>query len=642
MSTRNIYVKNTPLSEARQKWFAALDDCGFFKKGLSETIPVDECLSRVTSEPIFALRSSPAHNAAAMDGIAVNFASLASASEASPVILKPEQFSQVNTGNAIPDGFNAVVMIEDVHVMENGSVELMQPATPWQHIRTIGEDIVATELILPEGHHIRPIDQGAMLATGVTTITVQRPPKATVIPTGSELIEPDAAPRPGEIIEFNSRILSGYLNDWGADASRSKPVADDPEKLKSALIAAAAENDFVVLNAGASAGTRDFSSNVLREIGEVIVHGVAIKPGKPVILARIGNTPVIGLPGYPVSAVLTMRLFLKEMITTLLGRDMENHGSIEAVMSRPVHSSMGVDEFVRITLGKVGDTLMATPAGKGAGAVMSLVRADGILTIPAGNEGVGAGEKVEIELVRPQAEVDATLVFIGSHDNILDLLANQLHKERPLTRISSAHVGSMGGIMAIRRNEAHLAGCHLLDETTGEYNIPFIKRLLPDTPLQLINLCYREQGLMVVKGNPEKITGFEDMVKRNLTFINRQGGAGTRLLTDKILNDLKIEPSQLAGYDHEEYTHMSVAAAVASGSVNAGMGIRAAAIALGLDFIPVAEERYDLIVPLKYLDDPKVQKVLNLIRTGDEFHKKILALGGYSLRDAGNIMYQMD
>ncbi len=642
MSTRNIYVKNTPLSEARQKWFAALDDCGFFKKGLSETIPVDECLGRVTSEPIFALRSSPAHNAAAMDGIAVNFASLASASEASPVILKPEQFSQVNTGNAIPDGFNAVVMIEDVHVMENGSVELMQPATPWQHIRTIGEDIVATELILPEGHHIRPIDQGAMLATGVTTITVQRPPKATVIPTGSELIEPDAAPRPGEIIEFNSRILSGYLNDWGADASRSKPVADDPEKLKSALIAAAAENDFVVLNAGASAGTRDFSSNVLREIGEVIVHGVAIKPGKPVILARIGNTPVIGLPGYPVSAVLTMRLFLKEMITTLLGRDMENHGSIEAVMSRPVHSSMGVDEFVRITLGKVGDTLMATPAGKGAGAVMSLVRADGILTIPAGNEGVGAGEKVEIELVRPQAEVDATLVFIGSHDNILDLLANQLHKERPLTRISSAHVGSMGGIMAIRRNEAHLAGCHLLDESTGEYNIPFIKRLLPDTPLQLVNLCYREQGLMVVKGNPEKITGFEDMVKRNLTFINRQGGAGTRLLTDKILNDLKIEPSQLAGYDHEEYTHMSVAAAVASGSVNAGMGIRAAAIALGLDFIPVAEERYDLIVPLKYLDDPKVQKVLNLIRTGDEFHKKILALGGYSLRDAGNVMYQMD
>lgn len=642
MSTRNIYVKNTPLTDARQQWFAALDRYGFFKKTLSEEVSVDECLGKVTAEPVFAYRSSPAHNAAAMDGIAVHFASLASASEASPVTLTAEQFIQVNTGNAIPDGFNAVVMIEDVHMAENGSVELHMPATPWQHIRTIGEDIVATELILPEGHEIRPIDQGAMLATGVTSVAVQRRPSATVIPTGSELIQPGAAPKPGEIIEFNSRILSGYLQEWGADASRSTPVADDPEQLKAALLRAAAENDFVVLNAGASAGTRDFSSTVLHEIGEVIVHGVAIKPGKPVILAIVDGTPVIGLPGYPVSAVLTMRLFLKEMIGTLLGKDMDNHGYSLAVMSRPVHSAMGVDEFVRITLGKVGNTLMATPAGKGAGAVMSLVRADGLLTIPAGSEGVGAGENVSIELLRPKAEVDATLVFIGSHDNILDLLANQLHKTRPLTRISSAHVGSMGGIMAIRRNEAHLAGCHLLDEETGEYNIPFIKKLLPNIPLQLINLCYREQGLIVAKGNPKGVIGFEDMVARRLSFINRQGGAGTRLLTDKLLKDLDIAPQQLAGYDHEEYTHMNIAAAVSSGIVDAGMGIRAAAVALDLDFVPLAEERYDLIVPKQFLDDPKLQKVLTLISTNDEFHKSILALGGYNLRDTGKVMYEVE
>lgn len=642
MSKRNIYVKNTPLSEARRKWFAALDSRGFFSTSLSEQVSVDNCLGRVTAEPVFARRSSPAHNAAAMDGIAVHFASLASASEASPVVLSPDQFRQVNTGNAIPEGFNAVVMIEDVHLLDSGEAQLHMPVTPWQHIRTIGEDIVATELILPEGHHIRPIDQGAMLATGVTEITVQRRPTATVIPTGSELIQPDVAPRPGEIIEFNSRILAGYLQDWGVDSSRSQPIPDDPDMLRAALLKAAAENDFVILNAGASAGTRDFSSRVLAEIGEVIVHGVAIRPGKPVILAILNNTPVIGLPGYPVSAVLTMRLFLKEMISTLLGRDMENHGYTKAVMSRPVHSTMGVDEFVRITLGLVGDTLMATPAGKGAGAVMSLVRADGLLTIPAGSEGVGAGETVDIELLRPKAEVDATLVFIGSHDNILDLLANQLHRQRPLTRISSAHVGSMGGIMAIRRNEAHIAGCHLLDEQSGAYNIPFIQRLLPNVPLQLINLCYREQGLIVAKGNPKKISGFVDMVEQNHSFINRQGGAGTRLLTDKLLTDLEISPTQLAGYDHEEYTHMSVAAAVASGSVDAGMGIRAAAVALDLDFVPVAEERYDLIVPKTHLADPKVEQVLNLIRNGKEFHQKILALGGYNLRDTGNVMYEQD
>jgi putative molybdopterin biosynthesis protein len=642
MSKRNIYVKNTPLAEARQKWSEALKQRGFFSTSLSETVSVDNCLGRVTSEPVFALRSSPAHNAAAMDGIALHFSSVASASEASPVILSQDKFQQVNTGNAIPEGFNAVIMIEDVHIFEDGSVELHTPATPWQHIRTIGEDIVATELILPEAHQIRPIDQGAMLATGLTRVAVQRKPKATVIPTGSELIQPETAPQPGEIIEFNSRILSGYLNEWGAEASRSQPVADDPEALKTALLQAAAENDFVVLNAGASAGTRDFSSNVLAEIGEVIVHGVAIKPGKPVILAIIGNTPVIGLPGYPVSAVLTMRLFLKEMLATLLGRDIENHGSTVATMSRPVHSAMGVDEFVRITLGRVGNTLMATPAGKGAGAVMSLVRADGLLTIPAGSEGVGAGEKVSIELLRPKAEVDATLVFIGSHDNILDLLANQLHRERPLTRISSAHVGSMGGIMAIRRNEAHLAGCHLLDEQTGEYNISFIKRLLPSIPLQLINLCYREQGLIVPRGNPKNISGFEDMVSNGYTFINRQNGAGTRLLTDKLLSDLGITPTQLIGYGHEEYTHMSVAAAVANGGVDAGMGIRAAAFALGLDFVPITEERYDLIVPKTYLKDPKVEKVLHLVRTCKEFHQKIISLGGYDLRDTGKIMYEQE
>lgn len=640
MTMRNIYVKNTPLSEARSKWHAALASCGFFEKVLTKTVSVDDCLGLITAEPVFALRSSPAHNAAAMDGIAVHFASLAAASEASPAVLPPEHYCQVNTGNAIPEGFNAVVMIEDVHFLENGSAQLHIPATPWQHIRTIGEDIVATELILPEGHQIRPIDQGAMLATGVTSILVQRKPKATVIPTGSELIQPDAAPKPGEIIEFNSRILAGYLQEWGADASRHAPVKDDPELLRTALKKAAAENDLVILNAGASAGTRDYSASVLAEIGEVIIHGVAIKPGKPVIIATIGNTPVIGLPGYPVSAVLTMRLFVKEMLSTLLGRDLDQHGHIEATMSRPVHSAMGVDEFVRITLGRVGQTLMATPAGKGAGAVMSLVRGDGLLTIPAGSEGVGAGEKVTIELLRPKAEVDATLVFIGSHDNILDLMANQLHRSRPFTRISSAHVGSMGGIMAIRRNEAHMAGCHLLDEATGEYNIPFIKRLLPTAKLQLVNLCYREQGLIVAKGNPKKIRGFLDLVEQQHMFINRQAGAGTRLLTDKVMKDLDIAPGQLSGYDHEEYTHMSVAAAVASGSADAGMGIRAAAVALDLDFVPVTEERYDLIIPESFLDDPKVVNVLELIRSNTLFHQKISALGGYDLRDTGKIMYQ--
>ncbi len=641
MKKRNIFVKNHPLAEAKKLWRQALAKIGFGSSTTAlQSIPVDESLGFRLAEPVFAIHSSPSYNAAAMDGIAVHFADLAQASEASPVILGKDKFIPVNTGNALPDGFDAVVMIEDVHYVIDDEVELAMPATPWQHVRTIGEDIVATELILPEGHKVRPIDQGAMLATGVTKINVRRPPKVQVIPTGSELIQPGQAAKPGQIIEFNSRILAGYLNDWGSEASGSAPVIDDPDHLRNAIEKAARENDIVVLNAGASAGTRDYTSNVLAELGEVIVHGVAIKPGKPVILAIVDNTPVIGLPGYPVSAILTMRLFVREMVYTFMNLETPKAQMIDAVMSRPMASSMGVDEYVRVTLGQVDNTLMATPAGKGAGAVMSLVRADGLLTLPAGSEGIGAGEEVHIELLRPREEIESTLVFIGSHDNILDILANQLHKQRPVTRISSAHVGSMGGIMAIRRGEAHLAGTHLLDEKTGEYNISFIKRFLADVPLQLINLCHREQGLIVQKGNPLGIKGFADIAEFNLSFINRQNGAGTRLLTDKILRDLDIDPSSIQGYSHEEYTHMSVAAAIASGSVDTGMGIRAAAVALNLDFVPVTEERYDLILPSKFKEDNKVRIVLDLMENNRAFHDKILALGGYDLRDCGKIMYE--
>jgi putative molybdopterin biosynthesis protein len=637
---RNIYVNNMPLDEAKSVWNQALTESHFFGRNPIERVKVDDCVGRITAEPVFAGTSSPSYNAAAMDGIAVHFEDLAAAREASPIRLQRDQYQPVNTGNALPPGFNAVVMIEDVHQVSNTEVELGIAATPWQHVRTIGEDIVATELILPEGHRIRPIDQGAMLATGVTEIMVKRPPKAVVMPTGSELVQPGEQARPGQIIEFNSRILAGYLNEWGADARRTAPLSDDPGILREAILAATRENDIVVLNAGASAGTKDFTSTVLAELGKVIVHGVAIKPGKPVILAIVGDTPVIGLPGYPVSAILTMRLFVHDMIFGFLDMEMPSPQIIEATMSRPLSSSMGVDQFVRVTLGNVGDTLMATPSGKGAGAVMSLVRADGILTIPNGSEGVGAGEKVSIELVRPKAEVDSTLVFIGSHDNILDLIANQLHKERPIIRISSAHVGSMGGIMAICRNEAHLAGCHLLDEETGEYNIPFLKRFLPTLPLRLVNLCYRQQGLIVQKNNPKNIKFFSDIAKEDLVFINRQGGAGTRLLTDKIMRKLSIRPAEIKGYDHEEYTHMSVAAAVASGSADTGMGILAAAKALDLDFVPVAEERYDLIIPEQFATDPKVIAVLDLMTSSQGFHEEILALGGYDLRDCGKIMYR--
>lgn len=641
MDNRNIYINNTPLDLAMKNWRRALLKENCFHPLRREKISVEDSIDKVTAEPVFARISSPFYNAAAMDGIAVQFRDLAGANEANPIILTyPGQYMPINTGNLLPDEFDAVVMIEDVHHLEDNRVEIITTVTPWANVRTIGEDIVATELIVPEGHIIRPIDQGAMLATGITSINVRPIPKILVIPTGTDLVQPGKPLRPGDIIEFNSRVLSGYLRQWGANAAKNPIVPDDPEALEETIKKNLDLYDILLINAGASAGTKDYTHSVLKKLGKIIVHGVNIKPGKPVILSIVKGKPVIGLPGYPVSAVLTMRLFVKELINSYLGIETVQEKTVPAILSRPLSSEMGVENFTRVKLGRVENNLMATPTGGGAGAVMSLVQADGIIIVPSGNEGIGAGEIVQVELLRDIKEIENTIVFIGSHDNLLDVLANLLHKLPPVHRLSSAHVGSMGGIMAIKRKEAHFAGSHLMDEKTGEYNIPFIQRFLKEIPLVLLNLSYREQGIIIPRGNPANIKNFEDLARPGIKFVNRQKGSGTRLLTDMLINKFKISPTKIKGYDLEEYTHMNVASAVASKRGDAGMGIRSAAKALDLDFIPITEERYDLIIPKKYFDDEKTAKILTIIRENKEFQNTVRAMGGYSLRDSGKIIYE--
>ncbi|MBW2505514.1 MAG: molybdopterin biosynthesis protein [Deltaproteobacteria bacterium] len=638
---RKIYIDNMNLDEALDLWKHKLTEVGCLTPLEPETIPVDKALGRITAEPVFARLSSPFYNASAMDGIGVRFQDTVGASEVNPIrLVLHSQFEWVNTGNVLPEGFNAVIMVEDIQPIDENTVEIIAPVTPWKHVRTIGEDIVATELILPDGHRIRPIDLGALLATGLTEIKVCGIPSAIVIPTGSELVQPGEQLKPGNIIEFNSRVLAGYLLEWGLPAYRSPIVSDRPELLKTAISSAVADYDLVIVNAGASAGTKDHTVSVIGELGEVVLHGVNIKPGKPVILGIVKGKPVIGLPGYTISAVITLNLFVKPLADSFQGFQSPPPKLLEATLARPLSSKLGVEEFIRVKLGRVGDVMTGTPAGRGAGAVMSLVQADGFIRVPANSEGLGAAEKVRVELLRDENEIENTLVFIGSHDNILDVLANLLHRQRPVCRLSSAHVGSMGGIMAIRRGEAHLAGTHLLDEKTGEYNITFIKKYLSGTPLQLINLTYREQGLLIPKGNPLGINGFNDLVRKEVRFINRQRGAGTRLLTDMHLNRLSISPDQVNGYDREEYTHMNVASAIASSNADTGLAIRAAAVALGLDFIPVAEERYDLILPKIFLQDSKVLALLQVIKEDKEFRLIVEGLGGYNLRDCGRIMYE--
>jgi putative molybdopterin biosynthesis protein len=637
---RSVFLQTTPLEDALKRWFERIDSLGAGRPLGAETVRVADSLGRVTAEAVTARVSSPFFHSSAMDGYAVRFPETFGASEKAPKRLRVgEETFYVDTGDPMPDGFNAVVMVEDVN-LAGDSIEIISPATPWQHVRTVGEDIVATELILPENHRIRPVDVGALLAGGHVEAKVRRRPRVAVIPTGSEIVEPGSELKRGDIIEFNSRVLCGLVTEWGGEPVRMGIVPDDPERLKGAVAGALEKADLVVVNAGASAGSEDFTTEVIASLGEVLLHGLGIKPGRPAILGFINGKPVLGVPGYPVSAYLTFTLFARPLLMKWQGLEPDEPARIRAKLSRQVASQLGQEEFLRMKIGKVGESFIATPLGRGAGLLMTLVRADGILRIPSMSEGIGAGAEVDVELLRSRAEIENTIVSIGSHDNTLDLLANAVRKRHPRFSLSSAHVGSMGGLVALKRGEAHMAPTHLLDEETGQYNVPFIKKLLPDRKIVLLNLVYRDQGLIVPRGNPKGISGFEDLERNDITYINRQRGAGTRLLLDKHLKDLGIDPSRVRGYEREEYTHMAVASAVLTGVADTGLGVLSAAKALGLDFIPVAKERYDLAIPGEFIETEMLQALLGIIREDREFREAVVSAGGYDLKDMGKVMWE--
>ncbi len=426
------YLGNLPLGEAIEQYRQALAAANIGLPLSGERVLIGDALGRVTAGAVIARLSSPFYHSAAMDGAAVRFVDTFGAAETRPKRLRvPEQAVFIDTGDPLPEGFNAVIMIEDSEKISDSEIEILKPATPWQHVRLLGEDIVATELIIPENHAIRPVDMAAMIASGHTDVLARRRPVVAVIPTGSELVEPGSGLRTGEIIDFNSTMLAALATECGAHAVRRHIVRDEAGLLKQAIAEALDASDLVVINAGSSAGREDFTADVIAEIGTVVVHGVAIKPGKPVILGIAKGKPLIGIPGYPVSAALTFNLFVKPLLLSLHGLRSAGPETVTAKLSRQLASSLGQEEFVRVKLGSVSGNLIATPVTRGAGALMSLVRADGMLRIPPESEGIAAGQTVSVELLRSAREIENTIVCIGSHDNALDVLANQLKKQHP-------------------------------------------------------------------------------------------------------------------------------------------------------------------------------------------------------------------
>jgi len=608
----------------------------------AESVAVEDSLHRVTAEPVFARISAPHYHGAAMDGIAVRAEDSFGASEAQSIELErvvapraPQRaFAYVDTGQALPAWANAVIMIENVYPVADGRVAIRAAAAPWQHVRLVGEDIVATEPLLPRGHRIRPFDIGALLAAGHVTIPVTSRPTVAIIPTGSELIEPGATPLPGAIIEFNSRVAAAFVSEWGGQPHRLSAVRDDLDLITSAVQAAVHEHDIVVVIAGSSAGEHDFTVGALSRLGEVLVHGIDIMPGKPAICALVDGKPVLGLPGYPVSAVVVCQQVLRPLVAKFLGRAPEPPEIIRAVVPRKIPSKLGLEEFTRVTLGQVAERIVATPLGRGAGVITTMVKADGFLRIPPLSEGVNAGEEADIELLRPRAEIANTIVFSGSHDLSIGLLEDALKRSAPHLKISATNVGSLGGLLALKRGEAHVIGTHLLDPKTGTYNLPDIRRHLNERDVVVVNLVVREQGLLVARGNPKKVCSLRDLVRDDVQFVNRQPGAGTRVLLDFKLAKLRLRPERIRGYEREEFTHMAVAVAIASGLADCGLGVHSAANALGLDFIPVEKEEYDLVFRRDFFESSSGQALLAAMHS-TAFRDAVARLGGYDVGRSG-------
>lgn len=802
MPKRSVYLHDIPLDEAWARFTGALVEAGLWQPFPGEDVPLSEALGRITAEPVWAAVSAPHYHASAMDGYAVRARDTEGASETSPITLtvieddaEVERVERpakaVNTGHPMPPWANAVIMIE--HAQPQGEHELLirASAAPWQHVRQMGEDMVATELVLPANHRLRPVDLGAMAGSGHATVSVRRRPRVAIIPTGSELVSIESVeatggrPEPGRIIEYNSLVLAAQVEQWGGQATRWPIVPDDYESIKAAVVEAARTHDLVLVNAGSSAGSEDYTAHVIAELGRVLVHGIAVRPGHPVIFGLVGASPpppsssspqveggtggeaartpqtgqlreklkplarqkrreptpaedrlwqslrdrqiggmkfrrqhvigqfvvdfycpeanlivevdgpiheytpeedsirrayleglgmrilrvtndevthdleavlarirteagrylhriphpipVIGVPGYPVSAALTGEIFIEPLLSRWLGQPPAEPLTLQATISRKVVSPPGDDDYVRVTVGQVGDKVIATPLARGAGVITSLVRADGIVRIPRFSEGVDAGTEVTVHLYRTPQQIARTIVAIGSHDITLDLLAQFIAERAPGHRLSSANVGSLGGLVALRRGEAHLAGSHLLDPETGDYNWRYIDQYLTGRDVTLVTLVRREQGLIVPPGNPQAIESLDDLAREDVTFVNRQRGAGTRLLLDYELGQRGIDPAQVRGYEREEYTHLAVAAAVAGGTASCGLGVRAAARALGLDFVTVGWERYDLVIPREHYESDLLKPLLALLHD-EEFRAAVAALAGYDVEPMGQVV----
>ncbi|MDD1691435.1 MAG: molybdopterin biosynthesis protein [Methanoregula sp.] len=587
----------------------------------TEKIPVVQAVGRVVAEPVFATYSVPEVSISAMDGIAVRSRDTIGASDRNPITL--EHHARVNTGNVIPPEFDAVIMIEDV--WEAGSsFQIRRAAAPWQHIRPAGEDIKENKLVLPRGHVIRPFDIGALVTYGITTIEVLSV-RVGIIPTGSELVPPGVRPKPGQVVESNTVMAQVFLSQMGAHCTRLPIVQDEPDLIREAMRKAVRENDLVLISAGSSAGTRDFTESVIRSLGELVFHGVAVKPGKPVMLGKVEGKPVLGLPGYPLAAQTVLREFAAPLLESW-GFAPAPRYPVTARLAQAITSDPGFDEFVPLFVGRIGTTLYGMPHGKGGFAQMATVKSNGYTHIPAPVEGYEAGTELEVLLTTDIGSIERTLFFTGTLDPALEELANLAHDNGLF--IHATNPGNIAGFLALGSNTCHAAPLVLPAQPLPGIYLPLMRPLDTDD-MAFIHIATIEMGIASRDG-----LGVADLT--HARFINTRRETPSRMVLDSLLTAEGIDPSQVNGYPQEVHGPPAVAVAIKNGFADAGMCTSGIASANGLRFVPVAHEDYELAVRMEMLTDSRIKMLIGLIRS-PAYQTLLEKTGGYATEKTGRV-----
>ena len=435
-----------------------------------EEIASEAAVGRITAAPVVARFASPHYRGAAMDGIALSAAATRDASPGTPRRLREigphdrvDSTSKdvcvvVDTGNALPDWADAVLRNEATR-REGDDFVVTQPVPSGRDVRMIGEDVAAGAPLLPRGHLVRPLDVGALLATGVTRLGVRRRPTVAILATGGEVVEPGDEPRPGEVIEYNSRLLAGNVAEWGGEPRYLGRSADDLALLTTRVRAAAAEFDLTCVIAGSSHGRKDFTLEARASAGGegLALRGIGMMPGKPTGLAVVGGKPVLAVPGYPVSAALSCRELVAPFLAAMLGMPEAPIERARAIVRRDTPSKLGTEELLRVCLAADGDALVVAPLPRGAGSVTTLLRADAILRIPSMSEGIGAGSTVDVELVRPHSEIGRTVVAAGLPDALGATLEDACRRAGLAVRWAYLGLADLDAINALAAGEAHLA-----------------------------------------------------------------------------------------------------------------------------------------------------------------------------------------